>query len=63
MESMAEQGMETQQELEHQRQWELLLILQKIDLARKDGYLTQQDVEDVQRAFGLSTMKRSEHGH
>ena len=53
--------MSAQKELEEQRQLGLLLIMQKADMARKDGYFTQQDIQDMQYEFGLSTMKRSEH--
>lgn len=50
-----------QAELEQQRKWELLLILQKMDLARQNGYFTRQDVEDVQREFGLTYDTQTQH--
>ena len=44
----------------NEQEWQYLTILQKVDMARKDGYLTRQDVQDIQIAFGLTTEKRDE---
>ena len=40
--------------IEQQEEWQYLTILQKMDLARQDGYFTKNDVEDIQIALGLS---------
>lgn len=41
--------------IEQEQEWQYLTILQKMDLARQDGYFTKQDVQDIQIALGLST--------
>lgn len=43
------------QELEHEHMSALCSILKKMELARRDGYFTRQDVEDTRREFGLTT--------
>ena len=46
------------EEVMKEQEWQYLTILQKMDLARQDGYFTVQDVQDVQdiqNALGLST--------
>ena len=45
------------EEVMKEQEWQYLTILQKMDLARQDGYFTQQDVKDIQAALGLSTEK------
>lgn len=43
------------EEVERERFFRCLSILQKAQMARRDGYFTQEDLEDMQREFGLST--------
>lgn len=43
------------EEVMKEQQWQYLLILQKAQMAQRDGYFTKQDVQDIQLAFGLST--------
>ena len=42
-----------QQQLEQERQQALLAILNKARLARRDGYFTETDLQDMRREFGL----------
>lgn len=46
------------EEVMKEQEWQYLTILQKMDMAQKDGYFTKQDVQDIQRALGLSTENR-----
>lgn len=48
-----------QQELESERQSVLRTIVRKARMARKDGYFTDEEIEDMEREFGLST--RAKH--
>lgn len=48
-----------QQQLEQERQQTLISIIRKARMARKDGYFTDEDIEDMQREFGLSTRKHT----
>ena len=43
------------EEVMKEQEWQYLTILQKMDMARRDGYFTVQDVKDIQSALGLST--------
>ena len=43
------------EEVFKEQEWQYLTILQKMDMAQKDGYFTKQDVRDIQVALGLST--------
>jgi hypothetical protein len=47
-----------------QEEWETLTIIQKVDLASKQGcepgFINQMDVQDLLRACGLST--EAHHG-
>lgn len=44
------------EEVQNEEMMAALLILQKMDLARKQGFpFTKDDIRDTQRAFGLST--------
>ena len=45
------------EEVFQEQQWQYLLILQKAQMAQRDGYFTKQDVQDIQAALGLSTEK------
>lgn len=51
-----------QQELEMERQMCLLAILRKARLARRDGYFTDTDLQDMRREFGL-TKEAEQYGH
>lgn len=46
------------EEVIKEQEWQYLTILQKMDMAQKDGYFTKQDVQDIQIALGLSTENR-----
>ena len=46
------------EEVFKEQEWQYLTILQKMDMARRDGYFTVQDVQDIQSALGLSTETR-----
>jgi hypothetical protein len=46
------------EEVMKEQEWQYLTILQKMDMARRDGYFTVQDVQDIQSALGLSTETR-----
>lgn len=46
------------EEVIKEQEWQYLTILQKMDMARRDGYFTVQDVQDIQKALGLSTETR-----
>jgi hypothetical protein len=46
-----------QQELESERYLRAVEILLKARRAHKDGYFTNEDIQDMQREFGLSTHK------
>ncbi len=46
------------EEVMKEQEWQHLLILQKAQMAQRDGYFTKQDVQDIQRALGLSTETR-----
>lgn len=46
------------EEVMKEQEWQYLTILQKMDMARRDGYFTVQDVKDIQSALGLSTETR-----
>lgn len=35
-------------------EWQKLLILQKAQMAQRDGYFTKQDIQDIQIAFKLT---------
>jgi hypothetical protein len=43
-----------QEQLEQERRQVLLAILQKARVARRDGYFTDTDLQDMRREFGLT---------
>lgn len=56
------------EEVEQERFLRVVEILIKARRAFKDGYFTQEDIEDMQHEFGLSTHQHltqpeTKHGH
>lgn len=47
--------MNAQEQMDEERMLGLLIILEKLDMAMKDGYLNAQDMADIRHEFGFTT--------